>query len=93
MSNLLQRKAVQQGETEFTFPVRGTVYLVKNFTGADIYAAIGKGFDKEGCALIPAEMAQVITPTTTDIPGGDAVVTVITDAGAGKEVEVQCLRW
>lgn len=90
---VIRQKTTQGGKLIFNFSVKGSKFLVKNFTEGYIKVA----FDEEDKAdiLIPGNAAQicVISENSGYESYARDTVYVIAEQESEKGVEVQCLRW
>lgn len=79
---------------KFEFNIKGSKFLVKNFTDGDIYVGLGESMEKETMILIPAATSQICMIQELGTPWSQTdVVTIIPTATSEKGVEVQCLKW
>lgn len=79
---------------KFEFSIKGSKFLVKNFTDGDIYVDLGENENKEVMILIPAATSQICAIQELGTPWSQTdVVTIIPTATSEKGVEVQCLKW
>lgn len=73
--------------------IYGFEYLVKNFSGEDIWVSMREGADKEESCRIPDGAAQVILINKDPTYGnGSGVLQVISDATSTGGIEVQCIK-
>ena len=90
----VQRKSVTSSQaTQFLFDVKGTQYIVKNFTEGNIYVALKETQNKTDCILIPSQTAQIVEFFNGIYNSDSGIVTVISDENSDTGVEVQCIKW
>lgn len=70
--------------TEYRKPFR---FMVKNFTGGDIFVGLKESAAQSEMFLIPAYCAQIVGDLVTN------TVYVFPKTTSEKGVEVQCLNW
>lgn len=91
---IFERKSTEKAtEISFAFDVDNVKkYLVKNFTGADIYVGFESGVGKNKMVLIPADCSQIIDLSSVG-PFRPDILYVLPDETSEKGVEDQCLEW
>ncbi len=91
--NIIRQPTKQGEKLTYKFPVKGSKFLVKNFTDGDIEVTFDSG-DKTGI-LIPENAAQICIIGESSGWGLYVRDTLYITAKVESEkgVEVQCLRW
>ncbi len=91
--NIIRQPTKQGEKLTYKFPVKGSKFLVKNFTDGDIEVTFDSG-DKTGI-LIPENAAQICIIGESSGWGLYVRDTIYITAKVESEkgVEVQCLRW
>lgn len=88
------RKVVEETPTAFSFDVKCCEFLIKNFTGDNIYVSFGDAItDKNKMILIPADCWQ--RHVCRNDAGGlnSCNVVYVIGSNAGDGVEIECLKW